>query len=250
MSKEIVCEDCNSWDFEKEDDLFVCQNCGRTYTGKEARNRLFEVNEPKYPKRINRKYKNPGEDPVSRLVSEVLNRLAEMTDYKEALEYLTGLEDQYEFAEYIGPSLRIGDFWFQYSKTFFQKTNFYGLKKGKTLSLTCVPELVAYLEYPKYYDCFIVLRLPGTDTSRVVSYREGAHLVTREAKQQLLEEVAKMAEKNWIYSNLHPNKSGDWLVVPSTGRIVIREYSTAFYKDQSSVVAVRKKLMEYLGLLE
>lgn len=250
MSREIVCEDCNSWDFEREDGLYVCQNCGRTYTGKEVRNRLFEVNEPKYLKRINRKYKNPGDDPVSRLVSEVLNRLAEMTDYKEALEYLIGLEDQYEFAEFIGPSLRIGDFWIQYSKTFFQETNFYGLEKGKTLSLTCVPEPVAYLEYPKYKDCFIAFRLPGTDTSQIVSYKEGAHLVTREAKQQLLEDVAKMAEENWLYSKLHPSRSDEWFVVPSTGRIVIREYGTAFYKDQASVAAVRKILMEYLGVLE
>ncbi|MBQ1977431.1 MAG: hypothetical protein II225_01645 [Ruminococcus sp.] len=43
--KRIVCDMCESTDFIKENDLFVCQVCGCKYPMEEAKKLLREVSE-------------------------------------------------------------------------------------------------------------------------------------------------------------------------------------------------------------
>jgi len=198
------------------------------------------------------KYRIPENDPVGLVVSETIDRLAEMSSWQEALPFFEELADKYEFAEEIPPSLRIGDYWFQYSFTFFQQLNFENLQRVKHLALACVPDPIAFIEYPNK-ECIIVNRVPGTDKSQIIPYKEAdARIVTEENKRQLLADVAKLAKDvNFVFRNLLPECSDKWFVVPATGAIIIREYDRIIgYRDDAAKEAFLRKLKRELGLLD
>ena len=116
--KKIKCEMCDSFNFVKEEGLFVCQDCGMKYTLEDAKKLMVEVEGDNTTTKVEPK-PNVVQTPVSQVLDQpVVNvdtylknahRALEIGDYAEAEKY-------FNKAEELNPDCLEAVFYSSYSK--------------------------------------------------------------------------------------------------------------------------------------
>ena len=139
------------------------------------------------------------------------------------------------------------DYYVNIGKKFLMTAHAMGLKNVAKLDLNCAPELIAYSDLKNNEDCILITRVKGTETSELIPYEQASSTISLEAKQKLLADVEKLAEKNLANTAFYDYSN--WYYLPNEDKIVISNWSQLAFVPENAKPAYRKQISEMCGLI-
>jgi len=159
------------------------------------------------------------------LVQQTIDHLITLENFSAAIEYLASLASvRDDFVAVSNLLYRCGDVLFELAMTFTMRNHATGLQKVQHYGTSCAPKLIRYHEYPDQRSCVLVTQVDGISQSMPVPCH-GLHWrhVTQESKHAFLEDVRRTCCAGFVcLACLYTDR---WSVVPSTGAIVISDWS-------------------------
>ena len=156
-------------------------------------------------------------------------------------------KDNPSFEKISNNIFKCEDCYVNIGKKFLMTAHASGLKNVTGLGLDCAPELIAYSDLKNNEDCVLITRIKGTDTSALIPYEQASSTISVEAKQKLLADVEKLAEKNLANTAFYDYRN--WYYLPNEDKIVISNWSQLAFVPENAKPAYGKQISEMCGLI-
>ena len=183
------------------------------------------------------------------IIEKATKELAAMESLSAANQYLDGLVQQHEDITKVANNLyRLGDVLFNTGLRITMEAHASGLEAANRWGIVSAPERIAYIRLTGGRYCVLITRIPGVSESMPVPCEGMAWSHVRPAgAAQLIADTEKMCERRMINEALLHTQA--WHVVPSTGRIVLPDWSrlcqlTGGSGGQRIVEQIKKELFD------
>ena len=180
------------------------------------------------------------DDPV---VQHAVEQMADMSNFQEALQYLSGQADQTGNFERVSSLVyRRGEITFHFALRISMMRHGSSLRLVHSRGFSTAPQLIAFILFPDEKSCLLVTRIAGVDRSLPVPCQgSNWQYVTPEGKAAFLADAEKQMASGFICTAALNTRS--WHVIPATGHIILTDWSDlAGVRSEAAAETVLEKL--------